>query len=64
MPSFVEQKKMVEQLADYHMKMKGKDYDEFEMMYKRIRDDEELDQLTLKRLEGMRENYIPANLRW
>ncbi len=64
MPSFIEQRKLVEELAQYHSKMKRKDYDEFEMMRKRIRDDEELDQLTLRRLEELRELYIPADKRW
>ena len=60
MPSFVEQRQLVFELRDYHHKMKGKDYDEFEMMVKRIRDDEELDQLALRRLEELREMYLPG----
>ena len=59
MPSYVEQRKLVLELQDYHHKMKGKDYDEFEMMVKRIRDDEELDKMTLARLEALREQYLP-----
>lgn len=61
MPSFVEQRRLVFELRDYHFKMKGKDYDEFEMMVKRIRDDEELDQLTLRRLMELREQYLPKH---
>ena len=59
MPSFVEQRQLVFELRDYHFKMKGKDYDEFEMMVKRIRDDEELDQLALRKLMDLREQYLP-----
>ena len=57
--TYTEQRALVMELADYHHKMKGKDYDEFEMMVKRIRDDEELDQMTLRRLEALRETYLP-----
>ena len=59
----VEQHKMVETLKDYIHKMKGHDLDEFEMIRKRDRDDEELDAFTLHRLSELYKEYVPARLR-
>ena len=59
----VEQHKIVEQLNDYMHKMRGRDLDEFEMIRKRDRDDEELDALTLHRLSELYKQYVPERLR-
>jgi hypothetical protein len=59
----VEQHKMVETLKDYMHKMKGRDLDEFEMMRKRDRDDEELDILSVHKLSELYVTYVPARLR-
>jgi hypothetical protein len=44
-------------------KMKGRDLDEFEMMRKRDRDDEELDILSVHKLSELYVTYVPARLR-
>ena len=59
----VEQHKMVELLNEYAHKMKGRDLDEFEMMRKRDRDDEELDALTRHRLSELCVKYVPERFR-
>ena len=58
-----EQHTMVETLKDYMHKMRGLDLDEFEMIRKRDRDDEDLDALTLHRLSELYQQYVPARLR-
>lgn len=55
----VEQHKMIETLRDYVHKMRGKDLDEFEMMRKRDRDDEDLDDITRRRLVELFQKYVP-----
>ena len=59
----VEQHKMIELLRDYMHKMKGRDLDEFEMMRKRDRDDEELDLLARRRLSELYVSYVPERMR-
>ena len=59
----VEQHKMVETLNDYMHKMKGRDLDDFEMMRKRDRDDEELDILSVHKLSELYVTYVPERLR-
>ncbi len=54
---------MVEMLNDYVHKMSGFDLDEFEMMRKRDRDDEDLDALTRHRLTELYSLYVPERLR-
>jgi hypothetical protein len=61
MASYIEQKKLVEELEDYQFKMKGKDYYDYDMLRKRIRDEEELDSLSMKRLTELRETYLPKH---
>lgn len=63
MTSYTEQKKLVEELEDYQVKMKGKDYYDFDMLRKRIQDEDELDALAVKRLMELRELYLPARSR-
>jgi hypothetical protein len=59
----VEQHKMIETLHDYQQKMRGRDLDEFEMMRKRDRDDEELDAITRRRLLELYTLYVPERYR-
>jgi len=54
---------MVETLNDYMHKMKGRDLDDFEMMRKRDRDDEELDILSVHKLSELYVTYVPERLR-
>jgi hypothetical protein len=59
----VEQHNIIQSLSDYAHKMSGRDMDEFEMMRKRDRDDEDLDELTRRRLSELYVKYIPERLR-
>ena len=59
----VEQHKIIEELRDYVHKMRGRDLDEFEMMRKRDRDDEELDELSRHRLTELYTRYVPERMR-
>ncbi len=59
----VEQHKKVETLQDYLYKMKGRDLDEFEMLRKRDRDDEELDEYSLHTLSELYIKYVPERFR-
>jgi len=54
---------LIETLNDYMHKMSGFDLDEFEMMRKRDRDDEDLDALTRHRLTELHLKYVPERLR-
>ena len=59
----VEQHKMIETLREYEHKIRGRDRDEFDMMRKRDRDDEELDDLSRKRLIDLYNRYVPERFR-
>ena len=59
----VEQHKIIETLWDYSHLMRGRDLDEFEMMRKRDRDDEELDEITRRRLSEIYVRYVPERFR-
>lgn len=59
----VEQHKMIETLRDYQHKMKGKELFDFEMFHKRDKDDEELDEMSRKRLVELYERYVPERFR-
>ncbi|MBI3579086.1 MAG: hypothetical protein HY089_06730 [Ignavibacteriales bacterium] len=54
----VEQKKIIEELKGYVARMDRKERYDFEMMLKRTRDDEELDTLTVRKLEELQKKYI------
>lgn len=54
----VEQKKIVQELKDYISRMDKKERYDFEMMLKRTRDDEELDALSVRRLEELQKKYV------
>ncbi|HMD13509.1 MAG TPA: hypothetical protein VKI62_02695 [Bacteroidota bacterium] len=59
----VEQHKIIETLRDYAHLMRGRDLDEFEMMRKRDRDDEELDEMARRRLSEIYVRYVPERFR-
>jgi len=59
----IEQRKMLETLREYSHKMRGRESDDFEMMRKRDKDDEDLDRLTVQRLLEMYEKYVPERYR-
>lgn len=59
----VEQRKMIETLREYSHKLRGREADDFEMMRKRDRDDEELDRMSVLRLREMFEKYVPERFR-
>lgn len=59
----VEQHQIIETLSEYAHKMRGRDQDEFAMMRKRDRDDEELDAITRKKLLAYYETYVPERFR-
>ncbi len=58
-----EQRRMIETLREYAHKMRGRENDDFEMMRKRDRDDEDLDRLSVQRLLEMFEKYVPERFR-
>jgi tRNA(Met) C34 N-acetyltransferase TmcA len=58
-----EQHEMLMELKDYSRKMKRSDQEDFEMYLKRDKDDEDLDQMSWKRLRQLYELYVPAHLR-
>jgi hypothetical protein len=53
----VEQHTMIGELKDFARFMKGKDASDFEMFVKRDKDDEDLDELSQRRLESLYEIY-------
>lgn len=55
--SYREQKKYVETLRRYERKMKGKDGEDFKMIVKRHKDDEDLNKETFARLKELYEKY-------
>ncbi len=58
-----EQRRMIETLGEYAHKLRGREADEFEMMRKRDRDDEDLDRLSAQKLLGLFEKYVPERYR-
>ncbi|MBM4161504.1 MAG: hypothetical protein FJ217_10435 [Ignavibacteria bacterium] len=54
----IEQRKLISDLKDYVSKMDRADRYEFEMFQKRDKDDEELDDRSYARLEGMHKRYV------
>ena len=59
----IEQHKIVEMLKDYVHKMRGRDLDDFEMMRKRDRDDEDIDEIARRRLAELYVKYVPDRFR-
>jgi hypothetical protein len=56
---FSEQQKMVEELRGYIAKMDRREREDFEMMVKRGKDDEQYDLLTQARLTTLHQKYVP-----
>lgn len=59
----IEQHKIIDLLRDYLHKMSGGDMDDFEMLRKRDRDDEDLDTLGRRRLSELYVKYVPDRFR-
>lgn len=57
MAVYREQKKLLEELKKYERKFDRKDYDSYQMMIKREKDEEEFDTVTMKRLKEMYDKY-------
>ena len=55
--SFREQKKYFEALQRYERKFDAKEREDFKMLLKRHKDDEDLDKLSLERLKRLYEKY-------
>ncbi len=58
--TFVEQTRMVEDLRLFHSKMDRREQEDFAMMLKRQKDDEQFDNLTQMRLQVLHKKYVPA----
>ena len=58
-----EQRKMIETLGEYAHKLRGREADDFDMMRKRDKDDEDLDRLAVQKLLEMFEKYVPERYR-
>ncbi len=54
----VEQHKMITELRDYESKMNRYDQDDFSMMVKRDKDDEDLDLVAERKLTTLYDKYI------
>jgi len=59
----IEQHKIIEALRDYEHRMRGRELEDFEMMRKRDRDDEELEEITRRRLSELYVKYVPERFR-
>jgi hypothetical protein len=55
--SFRDQKKYMEELKRHDYKIKGKDSDEFKILLKRHKDEEEFDTLSLSKAKLLYERY-------
>jgi len=58
-----EQHNMVQLLMDYSHKMRGADFDDFDMLRKRDRDDEDFDSISRSKLTELLIKYVPERLR-
>ncbi len=58
-----EQHNIIEALGEYSHRMRGKEQDDFDMMRKRDSDDEELDELSRRRLLELYVKYVPERFR-
>ncbi len=58
-----EQHRIILELRDYMHRMNRDDGELFEMMLKRDKDDEDLDDISWKRLRTMYETYVPEKKR-
>lgn len=55
--TFREQKKYMEELKRFDYKIKGKDSDEYKLLMKRHKDEEEFDTLSFARAKSLYEKY-------
>jgi hypothetical protein len=55
----VEQHRMVRELMTRMMKLNARERQQFEMIIKRDKDDEDLDSFTLSQLKTLHEKYFP-----
>jgi hypothetical protein len=53
-----EQHRMILELLDYSYRFGGRDKYDFEMFLKRDKDDEDLDTISQKRLQGLHDQYV------
>lgn len=53
-----EQRKIISELQEFERKMTRDEQDEFRMFVKRNKDDEDLDELSKKRLMALYEKYV------
>lgn len=58
-----EQHEIIELLRDYAHKLRGRELEDFEMMRKRDTDDEDLDEMTRRRLSDLYVKYVPERFR-
>lgn len=53
-----EQKRMIREVRDFEWKLTRDETDDFRMMVKRDKDDEDLDELAMKRLAALHARYV------
>jgi hypothetical protein len=53
-----EQKRLIRELKDFEWKLNRDDSDEFRIMVRRDKDDEDLDERAMKRLEALHAHYV------
>ncbi len=58
-----EQHRIILELGEYERLMKGRDPDEFAMFVKRDKDDEDLDEPSVRRLLDLYMKYVPERKR-
>jgi hypothetical protein len=61
--TFVEQHRMMEELRGHVKRMDRNERFDFEMMMKRDKDEEQLDVLTLRKLQQLHDTYVPKKTR-
>lgn len=54
----LEQRDLIKDLREYEAKMSRTELEEFEMFKKRHKDDEDLDEMAMKRLRQIHEKYV------
>ena len=53
-----DQKRLIRELKDFEWKLSRDETDDFRMMLKRDKDDEDLDELAMKRLAVLHDRYV------
>lgn len=54
----IEQRKKTDELKDFQSKMERVEVELFDMICKRIKDDEDLDRLTQEKLDNLHKRYV------